>query len=91
MRSAWFWGALLPFAALLLALPTRGLSLLLLAGYPVLMARIYAKTRRRGLPAEDSLLLAAFTVIGKFPQALGQLQFHALRARGRARRVIDWR
>jgi GT2 family glycosyltransferase len=90
-RSAWFWGALLPLAALLLALPTRGLSLLLLAGYLVLLARVYTATRRRGLPANDSLLLAAFTVIGKFPQVLGQLEFRVLRARGRARRVVDWR
>lgn len=91
MRSAWVWGVLLPTAALLLAVPTRGVSLALFAGYPVLLARVYAKTRRRGLPAGDSLLLAAFTVLGKFPQALGQLQFRVLRARGRGRRVIDWR
>jgi GT2 family glycosyltransferase len=91
MRSAWFWGALLPTVSLSLALPTRGISLVLLAGYLALLARVYSKTRRRGLPVDDSLLLAAFTVLGKFPQAVGQLQFCVFRVRGRARRVIDWR
>jgi hypothetical protein len=91
MNSAWFWGGLLPLASLLLAVPTRGLSLILLAGYPVLMGRVYAKTRRRGLSVDDALLLSAFTVLGKFPQVLGQLQFRVLRARGGARRVMDWR
>jgi glycosyltransferase involved in cell wall biosynthesis len=91
MRSAWFWGGLLPAAALVLAVPAPALSLLLLAGYALLLARVYVKTRRRGLSGLDSLLLAAFTVIGKFPQVVGQLQFRLLRARGKARSVIDWR
>jgi hypothetical protein len=91
MRSAWFWGVLLPVLSLLLAVPTRGLSLLSLLGYPALLARVLRKNLRRGLTPADARLLAVFTVLGKFPQALGQLQYLALRSRGRGRRVIDWR
>ena len=90
-RSAYFWGGLLPIAALLVAVPAPMLALLLLAGYPLLLARVYVKSRARGLSTGDSLLLAVFTVVGKFPQVVGQLQFRVLRARGKARRVIDWR
>lgn len=86
-----FWGALVPGAALLLALPTRGASLLLLAGYPVLGARIYGRAVRAGVSAPEARLQALFTVIGKFPQALGQAQYAVLRALGRRRRVVDWR
>ena len=91
MRSAYFWGGLLPVTALLAAALAPALALLLLAGYPLLLARVYGKARRRGLSASDSLLLAAFTVVGKFPQVAGQVHFRILRARGKVRPVIDWR
>jgi GT2 family glycosyltransferase len=90
-RSILFWGALLPGAALLLAWPTRGWSLLLLAGYPVLGARVYSGAVRRGASARDARLQSLFTVLGKFPEAIGQGQFAVLRALGRRRRVVDWR
>ncbi len=85
------WGALLPGVALILAWPSHGLSLLLLAGYPVLAARAYSAAVRRGISASDARLQAAFTVLAKFPQAIGQAQFLALRAFGKRRRVVDWR
>jgi GT2 family glycosyltransferase len=89
--SILFWGTLLPLAALLPIWPTGGLSLLLLAGYPVLAARVYAKAVRRGVSARDARLQAAFTVLAKLPQAIGQAQFAVLRTFGRRRRVVDWR
>jgi GT2 family glycosyltransferase len=90
-RSILFWGALVPLASLLLAVSSRGVSLLLLAGYPVLALRIYRSARRRGVAPRDARALAAFTVLGKFPQAIGQAQFKAMRLLGRRRRVVDWR
>jgi GT2 family glycosyltransferase len=90
-RSILFWGALLPATALATAVPTGGASLLLLAGYPALAARIYVRARRRGLAPGDAALQAAFFVLAKFPQAIGQQQSRFLRAGGRRRRVVDWR
>jgi GT2 family glycosyltransferase len=90
-RSILFWGLLLPVAALLLAWPTRGLALALLAGYPVLAARIYAWGIRRGLSRSDAALQAGFIVLGKFPQAIGLVQFASMRLLRRRRRVVDWR
>jgi GT2 family glycosyltransferase len=90
-RSILFWGTLVPAATLLLALPSRGFSLILLAGYPVLALRIDRNARRRGIGPRDARTLGFFTVLGKFPQAIGQMQFTLMRLLGRRRRVVDWR
>ena len=90
-RSILFWGTLVPLASLLLAVPSRGVSLLLLAGYPVLARRIFRSARRKGVAPPDARALAFFTVLGKFPQAIGQAQFAMMKVLGRRRRVVDWR
>jgi hypothetical protein len=89
--SVAFWGLAVPLTALLLAWPTRGASLLLLLGYPVLGWRVWRGARRRGTPPDQARLQAAFTVLGKFAQAAGQVQFAATRLRRRRGRVVDWR
>jgi GT2 family glycosyltransferase len=89
--SVAFWGLAVPLAALLPAWPTRGASLLLLLGYPVLGWRVWRSARRRGTPPDQARLLAAFTVLGKLAQAAGQVQFAATRLRRRRGRVVDWR
>jgi len=91
VRSILFWGGALPAIALGLAPWTRGLSLALLAGYLVLAARVRAHGRRRGFAPADATLLAAFTVLAKFPQFLGVCEFHLRRLAGRSRGVMDWR
>ena len=48
VRSILFWGIGLPAAAVVLAWPTRGLSLALLAGYPVLFGGPRATTGGSG-------------------------------------------
>lgn len=90
-RSIFFWGVLVPAGALLLAWPTRGASLLLLAGWPVLAGRIYRRAVQAGDAPRDARLLAGFTVLAKLPQAIGLLQFLAFTALGRRRRLVDWR
>lgn len=91
VRSIAFWGGAVPLAALGLVPVTGGWSLLLLAGYPVLAARVRARGIRRGFSPRDASLLAAFTVLAKFPQLLGVLEFLARRTLGRDRGVMDWR
>ncbi len=82
-RSIWFWGAGIPCLAIAAAWPSHGASAVLLAGYPALFYRIYRRMRRRGLVAADAALYAASCVLAKFPQVLGQLQFHLQRLRTR--------
>ncbi|HSM93639.1 MAG TPA: glycosyltransferase [Anaeromyxobacteraceae bacterium] len=90
-RSALAWGAVLPVAALTLALAVHGAFAALLVAYPLLGLRVGRWARRRGASRRDALLQGAFIVIAKFPEALGALQFHALRGSGRQRGAFDWR
>ena len=91
-RSTIFWGIFLPMLILGLAWPTRGISLLLLAGYLVL----YWRTRRyyitqRGWPPANAGLYAAWIVLAKFPQAVGLIQYWRGRLSGKRSQLIEYR
>jgi GT2 family glycosyltransferase len=90
-RSIFLWGALLPIVIVAAAWPSRGWSLLLASGYLALGLRIYSRTLGLGVPRREAVIVGAFTVLAKFPQAIGQAQFAILRLLGRRRRIIDWR
>lgn len=89
-RSNWLWGAAIPLLAALLAWPTSGVSLLLLAAYPLQAARVYVGARRRWA-GRDAAAYAAFCVLGKLPQAVGQLSYVKGTARGRRRPLIEYK
>ena len=88
--SIWLWGAGVWSAAFALAKITRGLSMALLLGYPLLGARIYKRSRAQGRNSRNARLYAFFCVLGKFPQLQGQVLFLANRVRGRATRLIEF-
>ncbi len=88
-RRIWFWGLLLPVAALGLAWPTRGVSLWLLGAYPAQVGRMYASGRRRGWSRYDALAYGAFMMLGKFPGLIGMLTYRARRALGRSMTIIE--
>ncbi|AMV40851.1 glycosyltransferase [Planctomyces sp. SH-PL62] len=92
-RSLVAWGMVLPLAALALAWPTRGLSLLALAAaYVLLFARVYRGVRsRRGWRPADARAYACFVTLGKIPGALGVARYWAGRLSGRRSRVIEHR
>jgi GT2 family glycosyltransferase len=90
-RSNWFWGLLLPLAALAAAWPTWGLSLLLLLGYPVLGLRVYRGRRRRGDAPRPAAWYALFCVLGKFAQVAGQLRYHRRRLLSRPSTLIEYK
>jgi len=89
--SIWFWGLLVPLLAWGAALPTRGISLLLLLGYPALVLRIVRRMRKRGYPLADGLLYALACVVAKFPQLLGQLRFLRARLSGQPAALIEYK
>ena len=92
VRGILLWGIGLPAAVALLAWPTRGLSLVLLAGYPASLFKTARYFRRvRGWPAPDARLYAAACVVGKFPQALGLARYWAGRLGGRPSRIIEYK
>lgn len=90
-RSNWFWGLILPILILVLAWPTRGISLVLLAGYLALAYRVCRGALKRGMSRVDANLYARFTTIGKFAQAGGQLKYLIGRLRGRRSTLIEYK
>ncbi len=79
----------MPITAALLALPTRGLGLLLLAGYPLLLYRTRRGLIHRGWSPADATLYAAFCTLGKFPQVLGAAKHWLNRLTGRRAAIIE--
>lgn len=79
---ALFWGAGLPLVILLAAFVSFWLSLILLLAYPLQVLRL-----ARGWP----LLRAAFTVLGKFPEAQGALGYYLSRLRGARRGLFEYK
>ena len=74
-RRIAFWGLALPGLAIGLAIPTVGLSLALLAGYPALGWRTYRASRKQGRSPADARLYAQFCVLGKIPEGLGLAEY----------------
>jgi glycosyltransferase involved in cell wall biosynthesis len=90
-RSNWFWGVAIPGAALGLAPPTVGLSLGLFGGHALLALRIYRTMHARGLTPSDARLYAAFCVLGKLPQGIGQALYWSKRLTGKRGGLIEYK
>lgn len=90
VRSAFFWGFFLPVVVLILAIPTRGMSVALLLGYAWLGLRIYRYYRAMGHSRSDSLLVARYLSYAKVPEFLGVIRYLVNRLRGRFY-IVDWR
>ena len=88
--STLFWGLAVPLAVVLLILPTRGLSLLLLVGYGLLGWRVYRYYQRSGLPHSDAILAARFMLYTKFANLIGVLRYGLSRLRG-SFRIIEYK
>jgi GT2 family glycosyltransferase len=91
VRSIWLWGLLLPVAAIGLAPFTAGASLLLLGGYVLLGWKINRSSRRRGMSASDASLYVVACVLGKVPQAFGQLLYWKKRLMGVQGGLIEYK
>lgn len=84
------WGLWVPAIALLLALPTLGLSLVLTGLlYGAQTLRLAFRERHRG-PA-NAVLYAAFNTIGKFAEAIGILRFRQQVRSGRHSTLIEYK
>jgi len=86
-----FWGAGLPAGIGLASFLLHPAALILLAGYPLLAARIYRHMRRRTFKPGDSLAYALFCTLAKFPQALGIGRFHYGRLIGKRHPIIEYK
>jgi glycosyltransferase involved in cell wall biosynthesis len=89
--SGWFWGLLFPLAVIGVAIPTKGIGLLLLACYPLLITRIYNHRQALGDSSSNALAYSFFCVLSKFPQMLGQLKYWLTRWRGKQPKLIEYK
>lgn len=90
-RRIVLWGAVIPALALTIAPLSGGLSLALLAGYPVSAYRAYRAVRRRGIPMESAAAYAAFMTLAKGAEMQGALQYWRNKARGRRSGLIEYK
>jgi GT2 family glycosyltransferase len=89
-NSTLFWGIGFPLLVLLMALPTRGASLLLLAAYPALGIRVWRYRRSLGERSGDAALYAAYVLIAKFAHAAGLTRFFISKLTQRYR-IIEYK
>jgi glycosyltransferase involved in cell wall biosynthesis len=89
--SIWFWGVAWPLLAAWVAWVWSLGALAMLAAYPALLLKIYFRMRRIGRGRRDALLYSAFCVLGKFPQALGQIRYHAGKLARRRSGLIEYK
>ncbi|GLO71564.1 hypothetical protein MACH17_30810 [Phaeobacter inhibens] len=80
-RRALLWGAGIPLLTLIL-LPFTGWALVLLLMYPAQVLRLSHRMGRTR---------ALYSVLGKFAEAQGALEYHWLRLRGRNRGLLEYK
>jgi GT2 family glycosyltransferase len=93
VRSGWIYGLVLPLLALGLAWPTRGISVGVAALlYLMAFAKMVRHCYRSGIATKRAALLhALFSLLGKFPQAIGQLRYWLMRLRGKRSALIEYK
>jgi glycosyltransferase involved in cell wall biosynthesis len=85
------WGGIVPSIALILALPTHGLSLLLFGRYPLAALRTIYDTWRRGFSCLDSLAWGVSCGVSVFPEVTGMMKFHLDRLRNKQFEIIEYK
>jgi glycosyltransferase involved in cell wall biosynthesis len=85
---AWLWGFFIPIISLLLAFVFGWPGLILLAIYPIQIARLAINGKRS---ARENWLRAAALVVGKFAEMLGQMKYLTDRVRKVTPRLIEYK
>jgi glycosyltransferase involved in cell wall biosynthesis len=87
------WGMILPLLAILLAWPTRGISVAIaMMLYALQFARIVGRMNHSDLQHRSVAIgHGTLTVLGKLPQAIGQIQYWVSRARGQRATLIEYK
>lgn len=91
-RRIWFWALILPLSAFASACLSGWTGLiLLLAAYSILVFRAYKYAKTTNISTSDALLYGLFCVLDKFPQLIGQVQFHLSRLLGKKRTIVEYK
>lgn len=87
-RSAWVWGLGIPLLVIFLTVGLGPAGLLMLLIYPLQVFRLALKGTRS---TEVNWWRALFLVLGKFPEAAGQLRFLYIRLSGKTAKLIEYK
>lgn len=85
-RSAWLWGMFIPLLGIVLGALWLPVGLLVGAAYPAQIMRLAVRGKHS---ARINWLRAAFLVLGKFPEMLGQIKFIYQRISGQQSYLIE--
>lgn len=91
VRRTWLWGVTVPLLSLMAAWPTHGLSLLLLARYPVTAFKVMLGSHRQGFTWADSLAWGTSCGISVIPEASGLIKFQLDRLQNRQAQIIEYK
>lgn len=90
-RRALVWGALLPTTILAFGPASNGISLLLVAVYPLRAMRIARSSRRSGFSRRASVAWGVSCAFSAVPEAVGVFKYHLDRLRRTAPRIIEYK
>ena len=85
------WGLGLPLLALILAIPSHGLALLLLARYPLSAVKITWATQKQGYSQAESIAWGMSCAVSAFPNVLGVMKFHLDRLQNKQHQIIEYK
>lgn len=88
--SNWFWGGTIPVIVISGLWWTQGFSLLILAIYPLLVAKIY-RYQLQSYSSSEARIYAVFCVLGKFPNVWGQFKFYWDQWRQQSSAIIEYK
>ena len=74
-KSTLFWGVAIPVLALILLIPSKGLSLFILFAYVLLAFKVFRYRQKIGESASDAWIYAKFIVLGKFANGVGLMKY----------------
>ena len=87
-RSAWIWGMWVPIVTVGLTFWTGLWGLAMLLVYPIQIIRLFLLGTRT---VHENLWRAIFLVLGKFPEAMGQLNFLYNKLAGKTAHLIEYK
>jgi glycosyltransferase involved in cell wall biosynthesis len=89
-RSTMAWGIVLPLAILVLLIPSKGFSAILIGGYALLAWRINRHYRHKGVSRSDAASGAFFGLCSKFANGVGIVRYKLDRIR-KNYRIIEYK